>query len=40
MIMRPQEGMMIIFPSFLYHRVLPFDENDYRISIAFNLTPE
>lgn len=39
-ILRPEEGMMVIFPSYLYHRVLPFEEDEYRISIAFNLSPE
>ena len=35
----PREGMMVIFPSYLHHRVLPFSGDDMRVSIAFNLVP-
>lgn len=35
----PREGMMVIFPSYFYHRVLPFSDDDMRVSIAFNLVP-
>jgi uncharacterized protein (TIGR02466 family) len=34
---RPVEGMMVIFPSPMPHWVLPNDETEDRISIAFNL---
>lgn len=33
----PIEGQMLIFPSTMPHWVLPNDENDERISIAFNV---
>ena len=33
----PQPGMMIVFPSFIYHSVLEYQGNSPRISIAFNL---
>jgi len=33
----PREGTMLIFPSAMPHWVLPNDENEDRISIAFNL---
>jgi uncharacterized protein (TIGR02466 family) len=32
----PEPGMMLIFPSWLYHWVMPFRGNGERISIAFN----
>lgn len=33
----PAPGMMVVFPSFLYHGVLPYRGEGPRISIAFNL---
>lgn len=37
---RPEEGIVVLFPSYFYHRILPFQEDDYRVSIAFNFIPE
>ena len=36
---RPEEGMMLLFPSYIYHRVLPFDSCQARISVAFDVKP-
>ena len=36
-IIQPQEGTMVLFPSYLYHRTIPFECDDKRISIAFDL---
>ncbi len=33
---RPKAGMMVIFPSFLYHLVNPYMGTGERISVAFN----
>ena len=38
MSIKPQEGMMILFRSFVKHSVKPTRCDDERISIAFNLT--
>jgi tetratricopeptide (TPR) repeat protein len=37
----PRPGMLVLFPSYFYHRVRPFepDGDKPRISIAFNLIP-
>ncbi|MDA0654836.1 MAG: tetratricopeptide repeat protein [Proteobacteria bacterium] len=35
----PQEGHMVVFPSYFFHRTLPFQSNTQRISIAFDLVP-
>ena len=32
-------GRMVLFPSSLPHRVIPFSENQERISIAFDIVP-
>jgi uncharacterized protein (TIGR02466 family) len=33
----PETGMMLVFPSFLYHGVHPYEGDSPRISVAFNL---
>ena len=34
----PFEGMLILFPSYFYHRVVEFPDSEKRISFAFNVT--
>jgi uncharacterized protein (TIGR02466 family) len=36
-LIEPKEGLMVLFPSYLYHRTIPFESEDLRISIAFDL---
>ncbi len=36
LIIRPQPGLMVLFPSWLYHFVHPHDTESVRVSIAFN----
>lgn len=36
---RPEEGLLVLFPSYFYHRTLPFDADGIRISVAFDLIP-
>lgn len=37
---RPREGLLVMFPSYLYHRTVPFEAaGETRISISFDLTP-
>ncbi|HKF74315.1 MAG TPA: tetratricopeptide repeat protein [Stellaceae bacterium] len=36
---RPEEGLMILFPSYFYHRTIPFESTQRRISIAFDACP-
>jgi len=36
---RPEEGLMILFPSYFYHRTIPFESSQRRISIAFDAVP-
>lgn len=35
----PREGMVVLFPSYFYHRTEPFEAEDTRISIAFDIIP-
>ena len=34
---KPEEGLMILFPSYFYHRTIPFEAEDVRISISFDV---
>ena len=36
---RPEPGLMLLFPSDVYHRTIPFDGDGTRISIAFDVLP-
>lgn len=36
---RPQEGMLVLFPAWFYHRTVPYPHNARRISVAFDLVP-
>jgi len=36
---RPEEGLVVIFPSYIYHRTLPFEDSGTRISVAFDVVP-
>ncbi|MEM7021766.1 MAG: tetratricopeptide repeat protein [Pseudomonadota bacterium] len=36
---RPEAGMLLLFPSYFYHRTLPFVSDQQRISIAFDVVP-
>ena len=38
--LRPEEGLLLLFPSYFYHRTLPFRSPDQRISIAFDVVPK
>lgn len=36
---QPEPGLMLLFPSYFFHRTLPFQADDMRISIAFDVMP-
>ena len=36
---RPEEGLLIIFPAWFYHRTVPYPADVRRISVAFDLVP-
>jgi len=37
--LRPKAGLMVLFPSYFYHHTIPFEMDQRRISIAFDLIP-
>ena len=38
-IIEPLEGKMFLFPSYFYHRTVPFEGSGKRVSIAFDVMP-
>ncbi len=38
-LVRPEEGLMVLFPSFFFHRTIPFEAEADRICIAFDIQP-
>jgi hypothetical protein len=36
---RPQAGMLVLFPSYLWHGTTPFASTQARTTIAFDLVP-
>jgi Flp pilus assembly protein TadD len=39
-VLRPQPGWLVLFPSYVYHRTLPFEAPGPRISVAFDVMPD
>ncbi len=39
-IFQPEPGLMVLFPSYMFHRTIPFESNETRISIAFDIVPD
>ena len=37
---RPREGRLVLFPSFMWHGTVPFDDPQPRLTIAFDLVPK
>jgi uncharacterized protein (TIGR02466 family) len=35
---KPEEGLLVLFPSYAYHRTIPFAGGGQRISLAFDVT--
>lgn len=36
----PREGVMLLFPSYMYHRTIPFADDEERISFAFDIVAQ
>ncbi|MEO8444863.1 MAG: tetratricopeptide repeat protein, partial [Gammaproteobacteria bacterium] len=40
LVKQPRPGQVVLFPSSLYHRTIPFHSDEERLCIAFDLLPE
>lgn len=38
-LIRPQTGLLVVFPSYFWHETVPFSSPDERISLAFDVLP-
>lgn len=38
-LVRPEEGLLLLFPSYLFHRTLPFRGAGERVSVSFDVEP-
>lgn len=38
-IVQPEEGLLVLFPSYMFHGTIPFSSNEVRTSIAFDIVP-
>ena len=39
MVVPPEEGLLVLFPSYFPHRVVDFPRSELRVSLAFNVMP-
>jgi tetratricopeptide (TPR) repeat protein len=39
-LVQPEEGKMLLFPSYMWHRTFPFEEDARRITIAIDFEPQ
>ncbi len=39
LLIRPEPGLLVLFPAYVYHRTVPFKADQRRISIAFDMIP-
>jgi uncharacterized protein (TIGR02466 family) len=37
---KPEEGLLLLFPSYVYHRTIPYKSEEERVSIAFDTLPQ
>ena len=38
-LLRPHEGLMVLFPSYFYHQTVPLECDDIRFTVAFDFLP-
>ncbi|GER01067.1 hypothetical protein JCM17845_16900 [Iodidimonas gelatinilytica] len=39
-VVRPQSGLLVLFPSYMYHGTIPFEDDTPRTTIAFDVVPD
>jgi hypothetical protein len=37
---RPELGLLVLFPSYFWHGTLPFHSEQPRLTVAFDVVPE
>ena len=39
-VVRPEPGLLVLFPSYMWHGTVPFSGEDIRLTAAFDLVPQ
>jgi uncharacterized protein (TIGR02466 family) len=39
-VVRPQPGMLVLFPSYFWHGTVPFNSEQTRLTVAFDVLPD
>jgi tetratricopeptide (TPR) repeat protein len=39
-LIKPQEGLLVLFPSYMWHGTMPFIGDQYRLTAAFDVIPD
>lgn len=39
-LVKPKEGMLVLFPSMMWHGTEPFNDEHYRVTVAFDIVPQ
>jgi hypothetical protein len=39
-VVRPQPGMLVLFPSYFWHGTVPFASDQTRLTVAFDVLPD
>ena len=37
---QPEPGLMVLFPSYVFHKTIPFESDQTRVSVAFDVVPD
>jgi hypothetical protein len=37
---QPEEGLLVLFPSYMFHGTVPFESDQPRTTIAFDVVPD
>ncbi|MFX8381746.1 putative 2OG-Fe(II) oxygenase [Acinetobacter baumannii] len=37
---KPERGMLVLFPSYMWHGTVPFEGDDRRMTIALDVVPK
>jgi hypothetical protein len=37
---RPEEGVLVLFPSYFWHGTVPFRSSEARLTVAFDAVPD
>ncbi len=37
---KPEPGLLVLFPSYMWHGTVPFEGKDRRLTMAFDVVPQ